>query len=166
VDSRWRAREYVAFLDQDDLWEKDKLAVHVDLMQKRPELQLTFSWFRFVNHEGREIGLRSIRYRGTVDFPGLLTEFVIGATSNAVARREAIAKAGGIDLAFSRLYDIDLFLRIAFLAPHVVAAIPRDLMLYRRHDKQQTAGDYHILEQEWELVMDKMRSWRRPKSRR
>ncbi len=148
--------EYVAFLDQDDLWERDKLAVHVDWLQRRPRIDLTFSWFRVVDRAGRDIGLRSNRYCGTIDFRDLLTDFVIGGTSNVVVRRAAIDKVGGVDPAFPRMYDLDLFLRIALLTPRNIEAVPRDLMLYRRHDAQMSR-DFLALEGEWERVVAKMR---------
>ena len=130
--------EYIAFLDQDDLWEPDKLATHVEWMRGRPGIDLTFSWFRYIDSSGQDIGRGSNRYRGTIDFRGLLTDFVIGATSNVVARRAAIGAAGGVDTEFPRVYDLDLFLRIARLAPGNTEAIPRYLMRYRRHDQQIT----------------------------
>jgi hypothetical protein len=145
----------VAFLDQDDLWTHDKLARHVDWLTRHPAVDLTFSWFRFVDRVGKDIGLRRKRYHGTLDFPALLTDFAIGATSNVVVRREAIEKAGGIDPAFPRMYDLDLCLRIALLARHNVEAVPAELMLYRRHGGQIT-HDYKALEDEWERIVGKI----------
>lgn len=147
--------ELVAFLDQDDLWEKDKLAVHVEWMRRRPEIDLTFSWFRYVDRFGKDIGLRRKRYRGTIDFRGLLSDFAIGATSNVVVRRTAIQKAGGIDPDFPRMYDLDLFLRVALLSQHNIEAIPSVLMLYRRHG-QQITRDYDSLQDEWQRVVAKL----------
>jgi glycosyltransferase involved in cell wall biosynthesis len=147
---------YIAFLDQDDLWETGKLKAHIELLNQRPEIDLTFSWFRIVDEAGRDVGLRSQRARGTFGFRSLLTDFVVGATSNVVVRREAIERAGGIDSSFRRLYDLDLFLRIAWLAPQNVAAIPADLVRYRRHPAQITR-DVRALRQEWEAVLEKLR---------
>ena len=147
--------ELVAFLDQDDLWEKDKLAVHVDWMKRRPAIDLTFSWFRYVDRSGRDFGLRRKRHRGTFDFQSLLKDFAIGATSNVVVRRAAIEKAGGVDSAFPCMYDLDLFLRIALLAKNNIEAIPKALMLYRRHGRQIT-HDFTSLQREWERVVAKM----------
>jgi glycosyltransferase involved in cell wall biosynthesis len=147
--------EFIAFLDQDDLWEKDKLAVHVDWLRRRPSVDLTFSWFRYVDREGRDIGLRRKRHRGAMDFKSLMTDFAIGATSNVVVRRAAIEKAGGIDPAFPGMYDLDLFLRIALLAPGNIEAIPAVLMSYRRHGRQIT-HNFGVLELEWERVVRKM----------
>jgi glycosyltransferase involved in cell wall biosynthesis len=146
---------YVAFLDQDDLWDRDKLAVHVDAMQNDPSLDLTFSWFEYIGRTGRNLGIRSIRYRGTASFAGLLEDFVIGATSNVVVRRDAVEKAGGVDPLFPRVYDLDLFLRVALLRPGNVRAIEQDLMGYRRH-KDQITRDIAPLAAEWERVAKKM----------
>ena len=35
--------DYVAFLDQDDLWERDYLVSHTELLSTRPEIALSFS---------------------------------------------------------------------------------------------------------------------------
>jgi glycosyltransferase involved in cell wall biosynthesis len=146
--------EYVALLDQDDIWRKDKLAAHLETHRRHPEIDMTFSWFRVINDAGRENGLHSNRYRGTVDFRGLLANFVIGASSNVVIRRQAIEQAGGVDISLPRFYDFDLCLRVALLAPRNVLAIGQDLMLYRRHDVQITR-DLTALEGEWEQTLRK-----------
>lgn len=147
--------ELVAFLDQDDGWTRDKLATHVDWMVRHPSVDLTFSGFRVVDHDGRDIGLRRRRFHGPLHFRDLLVDFAIGATSNVVVRRSAVEKAGGVDPTFPRMYDLDLFLRVAMLAPSNVEALPDALMMYRRHGAQ-ISWDYAALEREWERVMAKM----------
>lgn len=147
---------YVAFLDQDDLWTNDKLAAHLQAFQCRTGIDLTFSWYRIIDQAGADIGLHSNRYHGTIDFRGLLADFVIGATSNIVVRRAALERAGGIDHRLSRLYDLDLCLRIARLSPNNIEAIPRDLMFYRRHDAQITRR-LDALAEEWARLLEKLR---------
>lgn len=146
----------IAFLDQDDYWHRESLVAHVAHLNQHSEVDLTFSWFQYVNSEGREIGLASHRFEGAVNFQGLLEDFVIGATSNVTARRAAIERAGGVDRGVPRLYDFDLFLRIALLSPRGIAVLPRDLMYYRRHGAQITRN-FATLEQEWEAVVAKLR---------
>lgn len=148
--------DYISFLDQDDLWREDKLSAHLSRHQERPGVDLTFSWFQVINETGRRMGACSRRYRGPIDFAQLLEDFVIAGSSNVVARRAAIEKAGGVDTAIARLYDLDLFLRIALLAPRNIEAIPVDLMLYRRHAGQITRK-LESLQREWEMVVEKMR---------
>ena len=145
--------DYIAFLDQDDLWEEDYLDSHIELLSARPEIALSFSWFAIINEAGRDTGLESSRFRDTIDFQGLLIDFVIGGTSNIVARRAAIEQAGGSDPAFRRLYNVDLCLRIALLGSRNIAAIPRNLMRYRRHSGQMSL-DIDGLAAEWDRLID------------
>ena len=156
LDTAWHAArgEYIAMLDQDDLWNRDKLAIHIETHRRHPEIDLTFSWFRVISDAGHEIGVHSSRHRGTIDFRGLLADFVIGATSNVVIRRSAMERAGGIDRTLPALYDLDLCLRVALLAPHNVLAISQDLMFYRRHDSQ-VSRDLTALERQWEQTLRK-----------
>jgi len=147
--------EFIAFLDQDDLWHPEKLAAHIGLHQRHLDIDMSFSWFVLIDECGREIGLRSQRYRGRIGFRGLLEDFVIGATSNVVVRRAAINEAGAPDIAFRRFYDLELCLRIARLRPDNVEAIPRDLMFYRRRSGQITR-DIDGLRLEWSQVLEKL----------
>ncbi len=109
-----------------------------------------------IDEAGREIGISSNHYRGTIGFADLLKDFVMGATSNIVIRRSAIDEAGGVDPNIPRLYDLDLCLRIARLGPENIAAIPRDLMRYRRHSGQLSRG-LEALKLEWVQVLEKLR---------
>ncbi len=148
--------KYVALLDQDDLWERDKLQCHVDVLESKPDLDLTFSWFRVINGQGKDMGLHSSRWRGTISFSDLLCDFVIGATSNVVIRRSALVRVE-VDASLPRVYDWDLFLRIALLAPNNVEAIPKDLMHYRRCGGQ-ISSDVVSLKQEWLRALEQLRS--------
>jgi glycosyltransferase involved in cell wall biosynthesis len=149
--------EFIAFIDQDDVWEPDKLTRHMTAHAENPTADLTFSWFRLIDFHGRLIGAQSRRVRGCVAFADLLEDFVIAGTSNVVVRRDAIERAGGIDPSIPRLYDLDLFLRIALLKTQNIQAVPYDLMLYRRHRAQLTK-DRRGLAGEWELLLEKMRT--------
>jgi glycosyltransferase involved in cell wall biosynthesis len=148
--------EYIAFLDQDDLWREDKLAVHLRVHRERPDIDLTFSWFQVMNTAGDLVGAHSRRYRGAPGFSYLFEDFVIAGSSNVVVRRSAIERAGGVDPHIARLYDVDLFLRIALLASRNIEAVPADLMSYRRHADQITSN-MDSWKQEWDMVVDKMR---------
>ena len=125
-------------------------------MENLNNAQLSFSWFRVIDEHGADMGLRSVRYRGPAGFAELLEDFVIGGTSNIVVRSEAIARAGGVDTMFPRVYDLDLCLRVALLGSGTIEAIPRDLMSYRRHSTQITRNPDEV-RKEWNGVLEKMR---------
>ncbi len=147
--------DFVAILDQDDLWLPQQLSVCVGALETQPEVDLVFSWYRVINRHGREMGLHSHRYHGTIDFRGLLEDFVIGATSNIVVRRSALESAGNLDAAFPRFYDLDFCLRVALLRPHNILAVPQELTLYRRHSSQFTKNLFGMQE-EWEAIVAKL----------
>jgi hypothetical protein len=147
--------EFVAFLDQDDLWKPDKLRVHSDLLLAHPAIDLTFSWFTVIDEHNREIGIHSARFQGCISAPDLLADFVIGGTSNVVVRRTAIIRAGGVDSAIPGMFDLDLFVRIASLRPANTIAIPRVLLHYRRHAGQITRN-VPQLEAEWNATLGKL----------
>lgn len=147
--------KYVALLDQDDLWEPDKLECHVDVLESKPDVDLTFSWFRVIDGQGNDIGLHSSRHSGTISFADLLRDFVIGAASNVVIRGSALLGVQ-VDASLPRVYDWDLCLRIALLAPDNVEAIPRELMRYRRRGGQ-ISSNVNALKQEWLRALEKLR---------
>ena len=148
--------KYIAFLDQDDIWLPGKVAAHVTLMEARPEVDLSFSWFRVIDDQSRDMGIHSARTRDAVSFRDLLTDFVIGGTSNVVLRREAIEKAGGPNPSIPGMFDLELSLRIALLGRGNVVPIPLELMQYRRHP-QQITRDVAALQAEWRQVLHLMR---------
>ncbi len=93
--------EWIAFLDHDDLWHPDKLAIQLGFMKQHPALLYTTTWMRFVVTEGAP------------PRPGFDPEAPRpGATpSTLVARRELFAKIGGFDPAYAIGCDADWFTR-------------------------------------------------------
>jgi glycosyltransferase involved in cell wall biosynthesis len=147
---------YIAFLDQDDLWVKSKLAKHIELMDGHPEVDLTFSWSRFINEAGQDIGLHPLRWRGAISFRQLLADFVIGTTSSIVVRRKELDQTGGFDPELPMYCDMDLCLRVALYRPDNIHAISEELTLYRRHSGQMSK-DWRGMRQDWERMLEKVR---------
>ncbi len=146
--------EFIAFLDHDDLWVPTKLEKHVDYFRQHPEADMTFSWSRWVNKEGEDIGYYSRRSRGAVSFLELFEDFVVVTPSSVVVRASALNQAGWFDPQFLFLCDLDLCLRIAMLKANNTQAIPEELALYRRHAGQQST-DWQALKKEWVLAVEK-----------
>lgn len=149
---------YLAVLDGDDLWSPLKLARHLEVLERRPEVDLTFSWSRIIDARGQDTGLAPRRWTGGITFTELLADNVIGNSSAVVVRREALLAAGGIDPGFSACYDLDSWLRIARLRPGNVWAIPEFLTFYRRRPGQLT-GDVANVERDFEQLIEKARGF-------
>ncbi len=148
---------YLAHLDADDLWDARKLERHVEFLDAHPEVDLTFSWSRIIDENGRDTGLTTRLWRGSISFAELLADNVIGNGSALVFRREALLAAGGFDHTFTVCYDLDAWLRIGLLRPENLYAIPEFLTFYRRRCGQLT-GDVLEAERSFHQLIEKMRT--------
>ena len=120
----------VAILDDDDIWDPDKLAAQVDSLEASPEAVASFTAGCYIDAEGREFG--SGWPARTV--PSQL--FVSGAEPqprivSLMVRRSAHDLLGGFDETYFMAEDNEYILRLALLGPMV--AVPRRLVAYRRH---------------------------------
>jgi Glycosyl transferase family 2 len=148
--------KYIAFLDGDDLWAPRKLERHIEFFLKYSEVDLTFSWSRIVDEQGRDTGLTSRTWNGPVSFAQLLADNVIGNGSALVVRREALVAAGGIEPSLAFCHDIDFWLRVALLRPGNLRAIPEFLTFYRRRPGQLTRK-VEPMEENFERVLERAR---------
>lgn len=145
--------EYLGFLDADDIWLPDKLERHIQALQRRPGIDVTFSWVRVIDENGRPVAKCCPHWRGDVSFAQLLSDFMIRTMSAVVMRRAAAQDAGMIDGALRRCLDLEFFLRVALLRPDNITALPEVLTLYRRHATQRTR-DWRVMRDGWMQVLD------------
>jgi glycosyltransferase involved in cell wall biosynthesis len=106
--------ELIAFLDDDDCWEPEKLARQVALLDGDPGLGLVYSGFSVLDDEGAVHTPELEPWQkapGTL-LDGLLRGFLIHP-STLVVRRELIERVGGLDERRTPCEDYDLLLRLA-----------------------------------------------------
>lgn len=127
---------YVAFLDADDWWTKDKLARQLALFAQNERLGLVFCWLRQIGPDGKL--LRSVRGidgvgdgQGDWLFERLLFGNIGGPGSTVLISRQCLDQVGGFrpDLAYAE--DWDFCLRAAHLFP--LGYVPDELAFYRAH---------------------------------
>ena len=107
--------EFVAFLDSDDVWEPNYLAVQMTAFDKSPALDLIYADALLIG-VGVPPGLTFMKAapsKGPVTFESLLRADCSVITSCVVARKEALLKAGLFDPEFVRSEDLHLWLRLA-----------------------------------------------------
>lgn len=146
--------DLIGFLDGDDLWHADKLEQHLQLLDSRPEIDLSFSWFSSIDSDGEAGGWTG--KPDTISFRSLVINNSI-MTSLVVARREALLQAGGFDERLRSHVDFDLWLRVANLLTANLAAIESVLVKQRTRPGQITA-DWRGMEQSWLQVMENARA--------
>ena len=106
---------YIAFLDSDDRWLPEKLRLHVDFMNGRPELQVSSTaWFR-VDEDGWGVEVCP-RARDWREYLLMGCDFAPGTT--LLARRECFDRVGLQDDLFPRQEDWDWMVRMIHMFPH------------------------------------------------
>lgn len=104
--------EFVAFLDSDDLWLPEKLALQINGLRKAgPGYGLSYTWLRCVDDDGQE----TMRIHPDVEgdcFERMLVSNFIGSFSNLVVRRALLVEEGGLDENFRSCQDWDLLIRL------------------------------------------------------
>ena len=104
---------YIALLDSDDMWEPEYLAVHVDALERDPEIDMIYP-NALLFGDSRVAGktyMDIFSVEGDVTFARLVTERCCVYYS-VTARREVILRAGMYDEALGSGEDLELWLRV------------------------------------------------------
>jgi glycosyltransferase involved in cell wall biosynthesis len=142
---------YIAFLDADDVWRPNKLERQIALMEKHPEVVLSFTDLEEVRGGGivtssflsvKPPFLAIARIEGTTaqirqesTYAALLQSCFIN-TATVVLRREVLCETGVFNEAMGHCEDWDLWLRIA--ERHTIGFLNEVLTTRRLHDQNLT----------------------------
>jgi teichuronic acid biosynthesis glycosyltransferase TuaG len=125
---------FIAFLDSDDLWHKDKLREQLDFHLQNPQIKISHTDFHVFNKDG--LLKRPLRYlmdlrkhkEGSI-YPRICYRNPIGVLTTMVDR-ELLRKAGFFDSSLWTMEDQDLWVRIAKMG-NKFGYIPKVLAYYR-----------------------------------
>lgn len=107
--------ECVAFLDADDWWLPEKLALQFSLMQADSDVVFCSTAARIVNSQGETTGEWRCGLCTSAVLEAIFstTAYVAGSGSAVVARRRSLIALGGFDQRLRSLEDIDMWMRLA-----------------------------------------------------
>jgi glycosyltransferase involved in cell wall biosynthesis len=107
--------EFVAFLDSDDTWMPNHLALQMQLFTNDPSLDLVYANALLVGDPAREREfMDKCPSNGEATFEALILERCQIPISTVVARKDALIKAGLFDEKLPRCDDYDMWVRTAF----------------------------------------------------
>lgn len=147
--------EWIAFLDDDDIWHSEKIADQVRALRQRPHAVGCFTGGWYMDSDGREFGEpwpgaeapTEEFLRGSVNIPRIAT---------LLLRRSHYLRLGGCNPAFRQAEDDELILRLLQAGEFV--GVDRPLLGYRRHagnvtnratQRKHTASERAITLQIW-----------------
>jgi glycosyltransferase involved in cell wall biosynthesis len=100
--------DFIAFLDDDDYWESNKLKTQLDVLLKNPDCNIVFcNHYRFVT-DGKK---HSVKMKNRVNLNDLLKLNYIGSFSFTIIRKSSINNIR-IDDELSSCQDWDLWIKI------------------------------------------------------
>lgn len=147
--------EFVAFLDDDDVWHPCKLENQFSKISVNPDVALVYTGYRFYSDDGKNWGEHS-PVLSTEPFIQLLStkDPFCGSASNPLMRKSCIQKVGGFDENVKTGEDWEMYLRLskhyrfecvaevlldirqhngARLGDKVDAALETDLLVVNKH---------------------------------
>ncbi len=162
--------EYLAFLDSDDMWTADKLALHVAHLDANPRVGVSFSRSAFVDENGQATGYFQMPKLKDIEPGYYLCRNPIGNGSAPVIRKQVFDQIRYsddlygepedfyFDARFRRSEDIECWIRIALSTDWEIEGIPQALTLYRLNAGGLSASLLKQLES-WEQMVEKIRGY-------
>lgn len=147
--------EFVAFLDCDDLWEREKLSRCVETLQARPAAVMVHSLAYWIDADGRIFGPPRFDPRPEGKVFAELARLNHVMNSTPLCRTEAVRAAGGWDEAIFTTADWDLWLRLSKAGE--IAWIP-EVLARTRVASYYNARNIDKTRREWMYVLDKHRA--------
>ena len=104
--------EYIAFLDDDDRWDPDKISLQYNYFMENPVIGVVYCGYRYINLNTEKIvRIESPRYVGDVSVILLRNNFI--GSSVPLFKRECFDIAGQFDEELTSCQDWDMWIRIA-----------------------------------------------------
>jgi glycosyltransferase involved in cell wall biosynthesis len=123
--------EYIGFLDADDTWMPEKAAKHIALMEREPDVGLTYSHSLFIDEQSVTTGRVLFSRASSPTLAQVVRRNRVGNGSSPIARAKVFEIAGHFDEALISLEDWEMWIRIQRDTPYSARLVPEVLNTYR-----------------------------------
>lgn len=147
--------EYIALLDDDDIWEKTKIEKQMALFTDEQIGMIYCDGYSFEEDDMTKLGV--FREASIFDRPishkmELFNDW-IGSTSQALIRRDVFDNVGFFDPDMPARQDYEMWLRIT--KKYKVVGSPEKLLFYRVHPGERISTSWNKCYQSYELILEK-----------
>ena len=126
--------DYIAFLDDDDLWHPEKIEIQIEFLKRHPDVAMVSS---DTVSQDEDITPKNEPWIFGDLYPRLFMESFV-STPTVVVRRDVVEEVGGFNEKYIRAEDYDLWLKIAKVFP--IAHLKAPLVLVRK-SPNRLSGD-------------------------
>lgn len=147
--------EYIAFIDADDKWFPDKLALHYQHLEKNPDLGVSYAKVEFLTPDGKHTRKIAQGRLTKLQPQHFLYENPTMTVSNLVVRRQIFEEIGCFDCNMNYSEDLDFLFRVA-CSHWKIEGIDHVLLGYRT-TQGGLSSQLDKMEQGWETLMAKAR---------
>ena len=141
--------EWVAFLDDDDLWSPRKLRLQLDAMS-RAGATAAFGAAVLVDEQLRVMEVHRVAAGNALTDEILRRSTIPAGASNVVASTELVRQLGGFDEVLAASSDWDMWIRLALHG--TFASVSEILVAYVHHSTNMSIGDWDDFMVEFEEV--------------
>ncbi|GAB4370555.1 MAG: hypothetical protein Kow00121_11360 [Elainellaceae cyanobacterium] len=140
--------EFVAFLDQDDVWLPQKLALQIACLNEQPNIGMVHSGWRRVNQlEEKLSDIEPWYHAPKLDLHEWLQWMPI-LLSAMLFRRKWVEAIGGFDTNFQQACDVELIQQLV-LKGCQTAWIKQITTYYRQHDRNDSSNTLLQAKESW-----------------
>ena len=126
--------EYIAFLDSDDGWEKDKLAKQIEVYETLPQVDLVFTGIKIIDKEGNVLRRKKGEFLNENVLLCLVKKGNFIANSSVMARKNALWEVDFLDEDPKIRGSEDFLLWVKLALNHRFYSISNELTLYRKNE--------------------------------
>lgn len=131
--------EFIAFLDDDDVWMPEKIEKQLEKFSDGVAL-VYCGYDVYCCATGETVKRRSVYLRGSV-YEELIKENFIGSTSFPLLRKSCLEEIGGFDVLMQSAQDYDVWLRLS--QKYDVDYVEEPLVLYYVHDGERISKNHN-----------------------
>ena len=146
---------YLAFLDDDDIWLKNKL--EIQLMHFTDNIGMVYSNGYLITSNLKRLYTKAENFVAEGNLYRLFLYNYIGPTVTALIKRDCFFEVGMFDETMPSKQDYDLWIRL--VKKYKVIGIKQPLFIYTRHDSYQITKNYNSILEGYKKIYEKNKSY-------